>query len=215
MTTIDASITLPVEGNMEIRPTQLLVLGRGMESASAVGPLTLARAEAAARYCAENGFVNRVVLSGNGVADSSQGALTEADAMASAVEFPTGAEVSTNPDAFTTVENYLHAREYLRSDEEVGIVAHKSHIRRALWLGRRAMGSDFTLVGINAEDYGAEPEGMKTSITETLNFAVTRALYFGATTPERIAAREDRLRGFKASFKRNVLSRTSGGARQY
>jgi uncharacterized SAM-binding protein YcdF (DUF218 family) len=201
MTTIVLPEAAGIETQIASGPTQLLVLGRGMESASTIGPLTLARVEAAASYCAENGFVKRVVLSGNGVADSSQDALTEADAMKREVDFPEGIEIDTNPDALTTVENYLHASEYLSSDEEVGVVAHKRHLRRALWLGRRALGSEFTLVGIAAEDHGAQPEGVKTTVTEILNFAVTRALYFGATTPERMAAREDRLRDLKASFK--------------
>lgn len=207
----------PLEVSAEVAPTQLLVLGRGMEDHSTIGSFTLARVLAAANYCNVTPGIQRVVLSGNGTGRTDGSRLTEAQAMASAIGFPDGIEVLPEPTARTTVENFLNATSegLLVPGELTGVVAHSNHLPRVMWLGQRALGLDYPLQAIVAEDFGAEPEKHGSARIERVNFAFTRGLlYLGVHNSEDMQKREKRISGFKGRVK-GGLALVKVGSEQY
>ncbi len=170
-----------------------------MDGPAKIGHLTLARVEAANVYCTQHPEAKLVVFSGSGVLDGSPDAVTEAAAMIGKAQLPDGVEAKATPNARSTVENFLESEQFL-SGEVVGILTHRRHSPRTLWLGRLAL-PQHTLVPIIAEDYGALPED-GSGFFERLNYLATPFMYFGVNSREELVRREALIGGFKLGVKR-------------
>lgn len=151
---------------------QLLVLARGMSDGEPSKP-TRERALAAHAYWEQHGEdLGRVVFSG-GYASLRNFSVTDIPSEASVM-----AQIAGLPDDIvrleehsnSTVENFIKSAELLDLKQPVGVLAHRVHMRRALFLGSRVMG-DARLVPVLAEDYGASPENRISVGTEWLALA--------------------------------------------
>lgn len=188
---------------LELPPSQLLVLGRGMDPEGEPSRLTAERATAVALYFEAHGDqIERVVFSGNGssLRDDGSEILSEAEAMARVAEdagLPSGL-IRLEQHSRTTIQNIVFSSQLLGPNSTTGIVAHERQMPRALRAGRVILGN---VVPVLAEDYRGHPEDGG-AFAEAVNRAKQEALFLGARGDiDTIARREAALQRVQSGLK--------------
>jgi uncharacterized SAM-binding protein YcdF (DUF218 family) len=199
---------------LELSPSQLLVLGRGMSPEGEPSRLTAERAEAAAfYYAAHGGEIERVVFSGNGSSLRADGreVPSEAEAMARVAEeagLPSSA-IRLEEESKTTVQNILFSSQLLGPNSIIGIVAHERQMPRALRVGGVILGK---VVPVLAEDYGGHSEEGG-ALAEAINRAKQEVIFWGAGGDiDVIARREAALQRVQGGLKPMIRAVTRSSA---
>ncbi len=180
-------------------PTQLIVLGRGMERDSDIPtPATIQRAEAARVYYEKSGnTLGKVIFSGGRSRHAVNRAFpvpSEAEIMAGIADLPSDL-VELESQSTSTLENFLHAAVLLAGDPDAttAVLAHSMQLPRALFIARKVLICE--VIGVAAEEYGAMPEDTNRTV-EQVAFLKDRVLLAGIHRGDvdTIANRADRMR---------------------
>lgn len=169
---------------------QVVVIGRGM-AGDEPSPATYARAVAATKFYGENPGVELIVFSSGYSSLANVGAEdrpSEARTMADIAGLPAQVRTELEETSTNTLENFLHSATFLSPDRTTGVLAHTAHLPRALFIARRVLGNP--VVGIPAENFGADPESSQSIAIEKLQLAWVRRLLSGVEPRDLATLRE-------------------------
>lgn len=162
--------------------SQLIVLGRGKAGEYKLSTASYGRALAATAFCNQNNGVEAVIFSGGFSAhtdlDTQYDKLSEAALMADLADLPARVDVILEEKSANTMENILYSAELTEPGRPVGILAHSAQLRRGLLIAKRVLPGE-TVVGIQAEEFGARPEGLFTAVAEAAQLLWTDCLMLG------------------------------------
>ena len=184
-------------------PSQLLVLGRGLQPNGEPTSATRERATSAAHYFHEFGAETIIFSGGKSVLSggSATEMLSEAELMTEIAVLRGVPDhvVKTEPTSKTTVENIVNSLPLLDVDKPVGILAHGDQLPRAMFIGSLAITGP--IIGIEALGIYKNPKAEKALML------ATRLMLLGVEAGEisNMTKREQRVAGL-LSHHQNVLS---------
>jgi hypothetical protein len=162
--------------------SQLIVLGRGKAGEYKLSTASYDRALAASTFCDINDSVETVIFSGGFSAhtdlDTRYEEFGEAALMADLADLPPSVEVILEEKSANTMENILFSAEFIEPDRPVGILAHNAQLRRGLHIAKRVLPGE-TIIGVQAEEFGARSEGLFTAVAEAVQLLWTEYLMLG------------------------------------